>query len=134
VSRLSSVAAVALLAAPKPLCAEAVPEDAAGAADVAGVDDGTAAAPAIAPAMAPDSAPASAFSSSVRAADTGSVAEGFAADSFGSPVLAVVPPTAVALSADAALAAGAAASDCASAAEKSSSLVADCAVESAAEP
>ena len=126
VSRVSSAVAVALPVAARPLCAVALPEDDARPVEVAGIDNGT---PAAAPAIEPDSAPASAFSSSVRAADTGSVAECFAVGSPVPSVLAGALPFAAAASVAAALAAGAAASDSASVAEKSSLLVASSAAE-----
>jgi len=118
------------------LCAEAFPGEVIAAAevasdvapDVAETEGGTplaalpmapaiapatapAIAPATAPAIAPESAPAKAFSSSVMAADTGSVAECFAAGSLGgSSVLPVVLPLAVAVPVGV-VSAGAAASD-----------------------
>ena len=122
--RVSRAAAALLPAAAEAFCAEAFPEEVVAAAevasdvalDVAETEGGTPLAalpmaPAIAPAIAPENAPAKAFSSSVMAADTGSVAECFAAGSLGdSSVLAVVLPLAVAVPAGV-VSAGAAASD-----------------------
>jgi hypothetical protein len=95
---------MALPLAAEPLWAGVLPEDVAEAADVAVPDDGT-------PIAALAIAPAKAFSSSVRAADTGSVAECFDPGSLGSSVLAVVLPLAPAVLVGAASAAGPAASD-----------------------
>src|SRR6185437_8950875 len=100
--RVSRAAAALLPVAAEALCAEAFPGEVIAAAevasdvapDVAETEGGTplAALP-MAPAIAPESAPAKAFSSSVMAADTGSVAECFAAGSLGgSSVLPVVLP------------------------------------------
>lgn len=115
VSRVSSAAAVvlpevplsvALPVAERPLCAGALPDVVADVADAGAMDDGIAA-----PAIAPDSAPASAFSSSVRAADTGSVAECFEVGSLGGSVPVAALPFAVEASAGVLPAAGVAASD-----------------------
>jgi hypothetical protein len=100
---------VALPVVARPLGAAPLPEEVPGTADVAEADDGT---PAMALAIAPDRAPASAFSSSVRAADTGSVADCFAAGAPESSVLAVELPLAGAAPPSVVLGgAGAAASD-----------------------
>lgn len=128
---MAALPPTALLVAEGLFWAAALPEAVAEVTDPAVGGDGTAAPaiePAVAPAMAPEREPARAFSSIVIAADTGSVAECFAEGSPGSSVLAVAPGLAVAVSPGVGAAAGAAASDCASVAEKSSAPFVACAV------